>query len=71
VTEEDSMHPNTMQAIAAQRGVDLHRDATAARRARQARRSHSWQQEQPTQQARPVEPVVPMARTQRDLKPVA
>jgi hypothetical protein len=29
VTEEDSMHPNTMQAIAAQRGADLDRDATA------------------------------------------
>jgi hypothetical protein len=71
VTEEDSMHPNTMQAIAAERGADLYRDATAVRRARQARRSQSWQQAQPTQQARPVVPTVPMASTSCDLKPAA
>ena len=65
VTEEDSMHPNTMQAIAAQRGADLYRDATAVRRARQARRSKSRQQEQPAVL------VVPMPRTRRDLKPSA
>jgi len=33
------MHPATMQALAAQRGSDLHADAAAARRARQVRRS--------------------------------
>ena len=62
VTEEDTVHPTTMQAIAAQRGVDLYRDATAARRARQARRSQSSQQ---AQQGRPVVSVVPMPRTGR------
>ena len=34
VIEEDSMHPATMQAIAAQRGGDLRRAANAARQAR-------------------------------------
>jgi len=38
VIEEDVMHPATMQALAAQRGSDLHADAAAARRARPARR---------------------------------
>jgi len=33
------MHPATMQAVAAQRGSDLHADAAAARRAGHARRS--------------------------------
>jgi hypothetical protein len=63
VLEEDSMHPTTMQAIAAQRGDDLYTDAATARRARQARRGRSWQPVQPVQQARPVQqsrPVVPM-----------
>jgi hypothetical protein len=62
VTEEDSMHPNTMQAIAAQRGVDLYRDATAVR---QARRSKS------RQHAQPAVLIVPVPRTERDLKPAA
>jgi hypothetical protein len=65
VTEEDTMHPSTMQAIAAQRGVDLYKDATAVRRARQARRSKSRQQE------KPAVLMVPMPRTERDLKPAA
>jgi hypothetical protein len=65
VTEEDTMHPNTMQAIAAQRGVDLYRDATAVRRARQARRGKS------RQQAQSVVLTVPMRRAERDLKPAA
>jgi hypothetical protein len=54
VTKEDSMHPNTMQAIAAQRGVDLYRDATAVRRGRQARRSKSRQQAQSAVLAVPI-----------------
>jgi hypothetical protein len=65
VTEEDSMHPNTMQAIAAQRGADLYRDATAVRRARQARRSKTGQR------AQPAVLIVPVPRTGRDLKPAA
>jgi len=65
VIEEDSMHPNTMQAIAAQRGADLYRDAAAVRRTRQARRSKSPQQGQPAVH------IVPTPRTGRDLKPAA
>jgi hypothetical protein len=65
------MHPTTMQAIAAERGADLCKDATAVRRARQARRSLSWQQAQPTQQARPLVPTAPMPGTRCDLKPAA
>jgi len=38
------MHPATMQALAAQRGSDLHADAAAARRARQACRSQVAEQ---------------------------
>jgi hypothetical protein len=38
------MHPATMQAVAAQRGSDLHADAAAARRARQARRNQLAEQ---------------------------
>jgi hypothetical protein len=37
VIEEDVMHPATMQALAAQRGSDLHADAAVARRARRSR----------------------------------
>ena len=65
VTEEDTMHPNTMQAIAAERRVDLYRDATAARRARQARRGKS------RQHAEPAVLMVSIPRTERDLKPAA
>ena len=38
------MHPATMQALAAQRGSDLHADAAAARRARRAHRSQLAEQ---------------------------
>ena len=71
VIEEDSMHPTTMQAIAAQRGRDFHREATAAQRARLARLSQSWHQARLTQKARPVVPVLPIPRTRRELKPAA
>jgi len=65
VTEEDSMHPSTMQALAAQRGVDLYKDATAVRRARQARRS------KPRQHAQPAVLIVPIPSTERYLEPAA
>jgi hypothetical protein len=38
------MHPATMQALAAQRGSDLHAEAAMARRARWARRSQLAEQ---------------------------
>jgi hypothetical protein len=65
VIEEDTMHPSTMQAIAAQRGIDLYKDATAVRRARQARRSRS------SQHAQSVLLIAPMPRNRRDLKTAA
>jgi hypothetical protein len=44
VIEEDIMHPETMLALAAQRGNDLYADAAAVRQARQAHRGQLAQQ---------------------------
>jgi hypothetical protein len=76
------MHPETMQAVAAQRGDDLQADAAAARRAREARRSQSAQHAQtthrawptpqaPTQQARPALPVRHLRAAPSGLKQAA
>jgi len=59
------MHPATMQALAAQRGSDLHADAAAARRARQARRSPRAEQHGQFRTREPAGAVVgtPFCRT--------